>query len=385
MTLNFDLRNTTRIVFGHGRIADLNELVGRDERILLLFGGGSIKSNGVYDEVIRALPSRHVVAFGGVEPNPEYDTIMAAGRLARAENITFVLGVGGGSVIDAAKFLAAVVPMEADDPWDALVTGDAITSPLPNGAVLTLPATGSESNPVSVISRRSRGLKLPFAIELARPRFAVLDPSTTRSLSRRQLENGVVDAVTHVLEQYLTQPANLPVQYGFSETLLSALFEAGPRLIDHPTDDARDTVMWAANQALNGLIGAGVTQDWSTHMIGHAITALYGIDHARSLSLVMPHLLRDRLDSKLAMLSRFGQRVYGLHGDDDRAIALQAIDLLERFFSQMGCPVRMRELPGTRFNVEDIINHLEKAHQLPLGEKRDIAAEDVRRILRAAT
>jgi NADP-dependent alcohol dehydrogenase len=384
MTLNFDLQNTTRIVFGQGKIADLDHLLNRNERVLLLFGGGSIKSNGVYDQVMRALGDRHVIPFGGIEPNPEYDTILEASRLAQHEKATFVLGVGGGSVIDAAKFLAAIIPVKSGDAWDLLVSDAALPDPLPNGAVLTLPATGSESNPVSVISRRTRGLKLPFAIEKARPKFAVLDASTMKSLSRRQLENGVVDAVTHVLEQYLTQPANLPIQYGFSETLLTVLFEAGPKLIDEPTDEVRDTVMWAANQALNGLIGAGAQQDWSTHMIGHSLTALYGIDHARTLSLVMSHLLRDQLEFKLAMLARFGRNVWKLQGSDDRAVATEAIALTEQFFSRMGCPVRLSELPNTAFDVEHIIDHLEKAHQLPLGERQNLNAEDVRRILKAA-
>jgi NADP-dependent alcohol dehydrogenase len=384
MTLNFDLQNTTRIVFGQGKIADLDHLLNRNERVLLLFGGGSIKSNGVYDQVMRALGDRHVIPFGGIEPNPEYDTILEASRLAQHEKATFVLGVGGGSVIDAAKFLTAIIPVKSGDAWDLLVSDAALPDPLPNGAVLTLPATGSESNPVSVISRRTRGLKLPFAIEKARPKFAVLDASTMKSLSRRQLENGVVDAVTHVLEQYLTQPANLPIQYGFSETLLTVLFEAGPKLIDEPTDEVRDTVMWAANQALNGLIGAGAQQDWSTHMIGHSLTALYGIDHARTLSLVMSHLLRDQLEFKLAMLARFGRNVWKLQGSDDRAVATEAIALTEQFFSRMGCPVRLSELPNTAFDVEHIIDHLEKAHQLPLGERQNLNAEDVRRILKAA-
>ncbi|KAA0697191.1 iron-containing alcohol dehydrogenase [Neorhizobium sp. P12A] len=384
MPLNFDLQNTTRIVFGQGKIADLDHLLSRNERVLLLFGGGSIKSNGVYDQVMRALGDRHVIPFGGIEPNPEYDTILEAARLAQHEKATFVLGVGGGSVIDAAKFLAAIIPVKSGDAWDLLVSGAALPDPLPNGAVLTLPATGSESNPVSVMSRRTRGLKLPFAIEKARPKFAVLDPSTMKSLSRRQLENGVVDAVTHVLEQYLTQPANLPIQYGFSETLLTVLFEAGPKLIDEPTDEVRDTVMWAANQALNGLIGAGAQQDWSTHMIGHSLTALYGIDHARTLSLVMSHLLRDQLELKLAMLARFGRNVWKLEGSDDRAVAMEAIAFTEQFFSRMGCPVRLSELPNIAFDVEHIIEHLEKAHQLPLGERQNLNAEDVRRILKAA-
>lgn len=382
--MNFELQNTTKIVFGRNRIADLDRLVGPDERVLLLFGGGSIKANGVYDQVVRSLGERRVVVFGGIEPNPEYDTIMEARAVAKSAGVTFVLGVGGGSVIDAAKFLAAVIRIDDQDPWDLLVSGDRAIEPLPNGAILTLPATGSESNPVSVISRKSRGLKLPFAVEAARPAFAILDSSTMASLSRRQLENGVTDTVTHVLEQYLTDDANLAVQYGFSEALLSTLFEAGPLLIEDPNDDVRDTVMWAANQALNGLIGAGVLQDWSTHMIGHAITALYGIDHARTLSLVMPHLLRNRIDAKRGMLARLGRRVWKLDGADDHAVAMEAIDRVESFFVLMGCPVRMRDLPAVRFDIEDIVDHLERARQLPLGEHRNMHADDVRSILLAA-
>jgi NADP-dependent alcohol dehydrogenase len=382
--LNFDLQNATRILFGQNKISELSHLLGEGETVLLLFGGGSIKSNGVYDQVLKALGDRRVVDFGGIEPNPEYETIVKAAMLARQEKVGFVLGVGGGSVIDASKFLAAIIPVGSVDAWDWLVAGEALPDPLPNGAVLTLPATGSESNPVSVISRHARGLKLPFAIQKARPQFAILDPSTMKSLSRHQLENGVVDAVTHVLEQYLTQPANAPIQYGFSEALLTALFIAGSELVEQNTDEARETVMWAANQALNGLIGSGVKQDWSTHMIGHALTALYGIDHARSLSVIMPHLLRDQIDLKRDMLARYGRNVWKIRGDDDRAVAAGAIALTERFFARMGCPIRLGDLPEISFDADRIVDHLEKAQQLPLGEKQNIDANDVRRILKAA-
>ncbi len=384
MTLSFDLQNVTRILFGEGKIAALAHLLPADEKVLLLYGGGSVKTNGVYDQVMSALGNRHVIPFGGVEPNPEYETIAEACRLAQKEKVTFVLGVGGGSVIDASKFLAAMIPITSGDAWDRLVAAEALPKPLPNGAILTLPATGSESNSVSVISRRSRGLKLPFRIDEARPQFAILDPATMKSLSRRQLENGVVDAVTHVLEQYLTQPANAPIQYGFSETLLTTLFETGPKLIERNADEDRETVMWAANQALNGLVGAGVDQDWSTHMIGHALTALYGIDHARTLSIIMPHLLRDQLQVKRGMLARYGRRVWNIQDGNDDVVAAAAISLTEQFFKRMGCPIRFADLPDIDFRADDIVDHLEKARQLPLGENRAIDAEDVRRILKAA-
>ena len=256
--MKFDLHNTTRIIFGTGEIARLAEATRGFRRVLVLYGGGSIKRNGVYDQVMAALRGKSVVEFGGVEPNPEYETIMKAAQLARKAKVDLILGVGGGSVIDAAKFLATVVTLEEGDAWDRLVAGERPVRAVRNGAILTLPATGSESNPVSVISRVSRGLKIPFAFEGARPVFAILDPSTMKSLDRRQLENGVVDAVTHVIEQYLTLPVNAPVQTGFSEVLLKVLFEWGPKLIAEDSDEARENVMWAANLALNGLIGAGV-------------------------------------------------------------------------------------------------------------------------------
>lgn len=379
--MNFDLSNPTRIVFGQGRIADLDRLVPRDARILLLFGGGSIKHNGIYDQVISGLGNRFVLPFGGVEANPQYDTIMAARAALNENGCTFVLGVGGGSVIDAAKFLARIATMTAPDPWDALVAGEKALAPLPNAAVLTLPATGSESNAVSVISRAGYGLKLPFAAERARPVFAILDPDTMKSLSRRQLENGVVDAFTHVIEQYLTLPVSAPVQHGFSETLLQTLIEWGPVLIDAPSDESRAAVMWAANQALNGLIGSGVPQDWSTHMIGHAMTALYGIDHARTLSAVMPALLRFKTSGKLVMLARYGRRVWHIDHADDAVVAAEAIDRTAAFFEKMGCPTRLSHFSEIAIEPDAIVALISKAGQFPLGESQDLGAEEVRSVL----
>lgn len=376
--LNFRLRNPTEIVFGVGQIAALGELVPADARVMLFYGGGSIKTNGVYDAVRAALANRQVVEFGGIQPNPLYETILEAAKLARQHGVDFILAVGGGSVVDAAKFLAAIVPIAEGDPWDVLMAGPPPKTVLPVGAVLTLPATGSESNAVSVISHAARHLKVPFANEAARPVFAILDPSTMKSLSRRQLENGVVDAFTHVLEQYLTYPTNAPVQRGFSETLLEVLVEWGPRLISENSDEARENVMWAANQALNGLIGAGVPQDWSTHMIGHALTAIQGVDHARSLSMVMPSLLSEQFEQKLAMLARYGRRIWGLNGDD-RIVAAGAIAATQDFFKRMGCPVRTGGV-----DADAVVHHIEAAGQFPLGENKSIGPANVRSIIERA-
>jgi NADP-dependent alcohol dehydrogenase len=381
--VQFQLCNPTEIRFGKGQIAALAELVPADARVFLLYGGGSIKRNGVYDQVIAALGSRRIDEFGGVEANPLYETLQSAARLARSKGSTLILGVGGGSVIDAAKFLACMIAAGDDDPWDRLAADPASVAPLPNGAVLTLPATGSESNPVSVISGRERKLKIPFANQMARPRFAIMDPTTMQSLDRRQLENGVVDAFTHVLEQYLTLPVNAPLQYGFSETILQVLAEWGPKLIETRSEEACENIMWAANQALNGLIGAGVPQDWSTHMIGHAITALYGVDHARTLSMVMPSLLRYKARDKAAMLARYGRKVWGIGEADETRAAELAIIRTEDFMRRMGCPVRISEA-GIHVDGDQLVAHLERAGHTSLGESRDIRPQDVHRILAMA-
>lgn len=381
--MQFTLRNPTEIRFGKGQIASVAELVPADAKILLLYGGGSIKSNGVYDQVMKALAGRHIDEFGGVEVNPHYETLQEASKLARKNGTTFVLGVGGGSVIDASKFLASMIAAGTDDPWDQLVANPDSVTPLPNGAILTLPATGSESNPVSVISSVTRKLKIPFPQEGARPRFAIMDPSTMQSLSRRQLENGTVDAFTHVLEQYLTFPVNAPIQYGYAETLLKVLIEWGPKLVETRSEEACENVMWAANQALNGLIGAGVPQDWSTHMIGHAITALHGIDHARTLTMIMPSLMRYKLKDKLPMLARYGRNVWGIAESDDRRAAELAIERTEEFMEKMGCPTRISRA-GISLDETEMVEHLERAGQTSLGERQDISPTEVRAILKLA-
>jgi NADP-dependent alcohol dehydrogenase len=277
--------------------------------------------------------------------------------------------------------LASAITAESRDPWDEFAAGRYPEKIVPVGCVLTLPATGSESNAVSVISSVARDLKIPFANEAARPTFAIMDPSAMASLDRRQLGNGVVDAFTHVVEQYLTIPGNTPVQYGYSEVLLRTLIEWGPKLLEENSPEARENVMWAANQALNGLIGTGVRQDWSTHMIGHAITALYGIDHARTLSLVMPSLLRFKADTKQTMLARYARSVWGVTASDDKAAAEQSITLTEDFFRRMGLPVSSGDVAPTKISADDIVDHLERAGQVQLGEMADITPAEVREIM----
>lgn len=384
--MEFELKNPTHIVFGEGRIAALRMLVAPGTKVLLLYGGGSIKKNGVYDQVIAALrdAAATVAAFGGIEVNPHYETILNAARTARDAGSELILAVGGGSVIDAAKFLASTITTTEADPWDAFSRGRYPSRIIPVGCVLTLPATGSESNAVSVITSVERHIKYPFANEAARPVFAIMDSSTMASLDKRQLANGAVDAFTHVIEQYLTLPTNTPVQHGYSEVLLRTLIEWGPRLVAENSPEARETVMWAANQALNGLIGAGVRSDWSTHYIGHAITALYDIDHARTLTLVMPSLLRFKSRDKQAMLARYARNVWGIAEPDDARAAGLAIDRTEDFFRRMGLPVRASEVAPITISAPDVVAHMERAGQTRLGEAGDIGPAEVTAILGAA-
>jgi len=350
--LNFTFHNPTRIHFGEGQIAAITKEIPSDATVLVVYGGGSIKKNGVYDQVVAALDGRKVFEFSGIEPNPSYDTLIKSLAIIRDNKVDYLLAVGGGSVVDGTKFIAAAALFEGDDPWDIIAKQQRITKALPIGAVLTLPATGSESNTGAVVTRH--GNKLPFASPLVRPVFAVLDPAVTRTLSDRQVGNGVVDAFVHTIEQYLTFSVNGKVQDRFSEGLLQTLIEEGPKALAPETKDdlaVRANVMWSATMALNGLIGAGVPQDWTTHMIGHELTGAHGIDHARTLSIVLPAVMKVRREEKREKLLQYAERVWHIREGDDDARIDQAIAATETFFEKMGVPTRLShvDLGGERY------------------------------------
>ena len=382
--LNFDYYNPTRIVFGKDSIARLDELVPADARVLVLYGGGSAERNGTLAEVEAALGARTVQRFGGIEPNPAYETLMGAVEQIRREKLDFLLAVGGGSVIDGTKFVAAAVNY-AGEPWNILETGGKhVNQALPMGCVLTLPATGSEMNCFSVVTRKSLQAKLSFASPLVFPRFSVLDPVKTFTLPPRQIANGAVDAFVHVMEQYMTYPVNAPVQDRYAESLLQTLIEVGPQALATPEDyDVRANLMWTATQALNGLIGAGVPQDWATHMIGHEITALYGLDHAQTLAIVLPNLLQQRRDAKRAKLLQFAARVWDIHsGTEDERIDA-AIAHTRAFFESVGVKTRLSDYGIGANAVDRIVAQLEAHGMKKLGEHRDIDLATSRRILEA--
>lgn len=384
--LNFDFHNPTRIIFGQGRIADLDRHVPAQARVLILAGGASAEKTGTLAEVRAALGGRHHDTFSGIEPNPSYETALRAVQQIRAGGFDFLLAVGGGSVIDAAKFIAAAVPFEGD-PWAILEKrGRNIGRALPFGAVLTLPATGSEMNNGGVITHRAKGAKLAFSSAHTYPVFSVLDPAKTDTLPPRQLANGVVDAFVHTVEQYLTYPVEARVQDRFAEGILHTLIEVGPRLLaaPEPVYEDRANLMWAATLALNGLIGAGVPQDWATHMIGHELTALHGIDHARTLAIVLPALLHERRGPKRAKLLQYAERVWGLREGDEEARIDAAIARTCGFFESLGVPTRLGAYGLDAGQVGPLVAQLQAHGMVQLGEQREITPEVSRRILEAA-
>ncbi|MDO6610936.1 iron-containing alcohol dehydrogenase [Shewanella sp. 1_MG-2023] len=383
--LNFSFQNNTKILFGENQISAISQEIPADAKVLMVYGGGSIKSNGVYDQVKLALKDHTWFEFSGVEPNPQYDTLMKAQAVIEAENIDYILAVGGGSVVDGVKFIAAAAKFDGQDPWDIVAKGAKVEQALPIGAVLTLPATGSESNGGSVITRD--GNKLPFGSPLVRPLFAVLDPSVTLSLSDRQIGNGVVDAYIHIMEQYLTFDVNGKVQDRFSEGLLQTLIEEGPKALATETKEdlaVRANIMWSATMALNGLIGAGVPQDWSTHMIGHELTASHGIDHARTLSIVLPAVMKVRREQKHAKLVQYAERVFGITTGSDEQKIDQAIVATENFFKLMQVPTRLSDIDVGEEQVDILVSALEKHGMTKLGEHGDIDLAVSREILTTA-
>lgn len=377
---NFQYANPTRVCFGEGQIAKLPELIPAGSRLLVLYGGGSIKQNGVYDQLTQALAGREWLEFPGIGANPQYDQLMEAVDLVKRERIDFLLAVGGGSVVDGSKFVAAAARFEEDDPWEILLHKAPIKAALPLGCVLTLPATGSESNPAAVVSRGEA--KLSFMNPLVQPVFAVLDPTTTYSLPPRQVGNGVVDAFVHILEQYLTFPVGGEVQDRLAEGLLQVLVDNGPRALAEPTNyQVRANLMWAASLALNGLIGRGVPQDWSTHAIGHQLTALHGLDHAQSLAVVLPSLLREQAAQKQEKLAQFAERVWHSSREDKALRIEEAIIRTEQFFQQMGVGTRLADYGLDARCIPGICSNLKLFGLTALGEQQDIDPDKVARIL----
>ena len=383
--LNFELYNPVNYVFGKGQIAKLTDLVPTNTKILLAYGGGSIFKNGVYDQVKAALPNHDIVEFGGIEPNPRFETLMKAVEIIRAEQIGFILAVGGGSVIDGVKFISAAVNFEGDeaDILKKRILFKDVSKVIPFGTVLTLPATGSEMNSGAVVTIEATQEKLTLGGSALFPVFSIVDPTVITSLPKRQLQNGVVDAFTHVMEQYLTYTHDALLQDRISESILQTLIEIGPDVVENPSDyKLASNFVWSATMALNGLIQKGVPSDWATHMIGHELTALYEIDHARTLAIIGPNLYRVMFDTKKEKLAQYGQRVWNIQGNSTEEIAEKAIEKTVEFFHKMGMKTKISENAENIEKTADfIVNRFEERGWKAMGEKQNITLEKVRAIV----
>jgi NADP-dependent alcohol dehydrogenase len=385
--LNFELYNPTNLIFGKGQIEKIATLIPAEAKILIAYGGGSIFKNGIYDQVKAALPDRNIVEFGGIDPNPHYETLMKAVAVIKEQNIDFILAVGGGSVIDGVKFISAAVHFDGN-PIDILqkrLLIKDLSKVVPFGTVLTIPATGSEMNSGSVVTIEATQEKLAFGGSALFPKFSICDPTVIVSLPKRQLQNGVVDAYTHVLEQYLTYPHEGYLQDRISESILQTLIEIGPKVVENPTDYAlASNFMWSCTMALNGLIQKGVPSDWATHMIGHELTALYGIDHARTLAIIGPNLYKVMFETKKAKLAQYGQRIFNLTGSEDE-IAKEAINKTVAFFHTMGMQTQLSDYTKDFEKTADFIaKRFEERGWKGLGEKQNITPEKVREIVTAS-
>ncbi|HHX8671171.1 TPA: iron-containing alcohol dehydrogenase [Vibrio alginolyticus] len=380
--MNFSYVNPTKIFFGQKQITAIKEAIPSDQKVLVVYGGGSIKKNGVYDQVAEALEGHEWLEFSGVEPNPTKETLDKAVAMVKEHGVDFILAVGGGSVIDGSKYVAAASKYDGDG-WDIMIGKHQVTEATPLAAILTLPATGSESNMGAVITKKETQDKLPFMSPAVQPKFAVLDPDVMKTLPERQLINGIVDAWVHVCEQYLTLPTGAMVQDGYAETLLKALKTLGEQFAERDDDMWRANLMWSANQALNGLIGSGVPQDWATHMIGHELTALWGVDHARSLAIVQPSLLRNQMQFKRPKLEQMGRNVFGLEAGED--LAERTIESIEAFYHQLDVATKLENYGESREQAIDaIIDQLNKHGMTVLGENQAITLERSREILELA-
>ena len=384
--LNFDFYNPTHIVFGKDRLAELDNLIPNGAKVLITYGGGSVKKFGTLEKVIGAIKKREVIEFGGIEPNPKFETLMKAVEVVKKESVDFLLAVGGGSVMDGTKFIALASKYEGDDPEKLLFNG---FTPAPQteavalGTVVTLPATGSEMNMGGVIT--FNGGKFPFMHPLVFPKFSFLDPTLTYSLPTKQVANGVVDAFVHVMEQYLTFPVDGRFQDRTAEGILTTLIEIGRKTMDNPEDyDARANLVWNATMALNGVVGSGVPQDWATHMLGHEMTAFFGVDHGQSLAVVLPSLMRERKDKKKDKLIQYAERIWNITEGSDEEKIEQAIVKTEDFFQSLDVKTKLSDYGIDAEGIGKMIGGLETKGMTALSETQDLTLDISRKIYEAA-
>jgi len=381
--LNFEFQNPTKIIFGKDTIAKLATEIPANSKVLLLYGGGSIKKNGIYEQVKSALSSFEVVEFGGIPANPEYEVLLKALEVVKNQNITYLLAVGGGSVIDGTKFLASAALYEGDSPWDIISKFIRTEKGMSFGTVLTMPATGSEMNSGAVITRAETQEKFGMGGPGLFPQFSILDPQVIQSIPKHQIANGITDAFTHVLEQYMTYPTNAFLQDRFAESIMQTLIEVAPMVLENPYyHEAASNYMWSCTMALNGLIQKGVPTDWAVHAIGHELTAQFGIDHARTLAIIAPSHYRYNFEAKKKKLAQFAERVFGVQTGTLEEKATAGIDKLEAFFHSVNIPTRLSEYTseydGTAERIE---TRFIARNWLGLGEHKSLTPADVKKIV----
>ena len=380
---NFEFKNPTKILFGKQQIDKLSDEIPKGLKVMLLYGGGSIKKNGIYEKVKHAIKGHDVLEFGGIPPNPEYSVLMDALKVIKKEKVDFLLAVGGGSVIDGVKFLSAAALFEGDNPWDLLTKGQVVKKGLPFGTVLTLPATGSEMNSGFVITREETKEKLSTGGPALFPVFSILDPEVVKSIPQHQLANGIADAYMHVMEQYMTYPVGALLQDRIAESILLTLIEVAPIIMKDPSDyNAAANFMWSCTMALNGLINKGVPEDWAVHMMGHELTALFGIDHARTLAIIAPNHYRYNFEAKRAKLSQYAERVWGVTKGTEEEKAKAGIDKTEEFFHSLGIKTKLSEYTDDYNKTSNIVfKRFTERGWTGLGEHQSLNPEDVKKII----
>ena len=381
--LNFEFKNPTKIHFGKGLIAKIADEIPADAKVMMLYGGGSIKTNGIYEQVKAALKNFEVIEFGGIPANPEYDVLIKALNIIKSEKINYLLAVGGGSVIDGTKFLSSAALYNGENPWDILQKGIRTEVGMPFGVVLTLPATGSEMNSGAVISRAENKQKLGMGGPGLFPQFSILDPQVVASIPPRQIANGIVDAYTHVLEQYMTYPIGALLQDRISESIMQTLMEIAPSIMKNPAEyDTACEFMWSCTMALNGLIQKGVPTDWTVHAIGHELTVLYGIDHARTLAIIAPSHYRYNFESKKEKLAQYAERVWKINEGTTEEKAYAAINKMEAFFHSLGMETKLSKYSENyRDAAPFIFKTFTERGMMGIGEHKNISPDDVVKIV----
>ena len=381
--LNFEFQNPTKIIFGKDQISKLSSEIPENSKVLMVYGGGSIKKNGVYDQVSEALKDHDVIEFGGIPANPEYAVLLDALEIIKTKDIDFILAVGGGSVIDGVKFLSGAATFDGDEPWDILAKGIRTYEGMPFGTVLTLPATGSEMNSGSVITRKETKEKRVMGGPGLFPQFSILDPHVVHSIPKHQIANGLVDSFSHVIEQYMTYPVAAKLQDRIAESVMQTLIEVAPKVMEDPSDyDAASDFMWSCTMALNGLLRVGTPNDWSTHMMAHELTALYGIDHARTLAIIHPSQMRYKFEDKKEKLAQYAERVWGVTEGSLEDKAEEGIIKTEKYFRSLEMETKLSKYTDDYKKTSDIVKErFEERNWKGLGEKQNITPDDAKKIV----